>query len=110
MQTKTNSYMQSLSAYLKRKLSMARILGIFSCLLCIGALILICIDAVNQWLPVIAIAYSLATIFASNSFLQDVKIGNPWQRINMICAIFFYVAVLFLIIYGFVAGELTLQF
>ena len=43
-------------------------------------------------------------------FIKDIKVGNPWQRINGIVSVMFYVLVVFLIIYGFVSGELQLQF
>ena len=107
---KNNSPIQSYGSYLKRKMIMTRILGIFACLIALGSIALMYYNLVSEWICIIAIGYAMATAFSSNSFLQGVKVGNPWQRINMVCAIFFYMAVLALIVYGFICGELSLNF
>ena len=101
---------KSYNSFLKRKMFMSRILGIFSCMLAIASIVMLYFNAVSEWMCIIIIGYAMATVFSSNSFLQGIKIGNPWQRINMVCAIFFYIAVIGLIVYGFITGELTTQF
>lgn len=105
-----NSPAQNYAAFLRRKMIMSRIIGIFACLIAIAAIVLLYFRFVTEWLCIIVIGYAMATIFSNNSFLQGVKTGNPWQRINMMCAIFFYVAVIALIVYGFATGELATQF
>ena len=96
--------------YLKRKMMTARIIGIIACLATIAGIVLKYFDIINEWLCIISISYSLGVIFSYNSNLQDIKVGNPWQRINAICAILIFAFVLFLVVYGFVSGQLQVQF
>ena len=105
-----NSQAQNYAAFLRRKMILSRLTGILSCIIAIAGIVLMYLGLVSEWMCIIVIGYAMAMIFTSNSFLQGIKIGNPWQRINMVCAIFFYIAVLALIIYGFIAGELVVQF
>lgn len=105
-----NSPAQSHTAFLRRKMIMSRIIGIFSCLLALTAIILMYYKVASEWLCTIAIGYALATIFSNNSILQGAKTGNPWQRINLICAILFYIIVIALIILGFSNGALSTKF
>ena len=105
-----NSPAQNYAAFLKRKMIMSRIIGILACLMAIAAIILMYYKMVSEWMCTIVIGYAMATIFSNNSFLQGVKTGNPWQRINLICAVFFYIVVIGLIIYGFTTGQLSTQF
>ena len=112
MKTKTSSQgpMQERAAYLKRKMRMSRMIGIMCCLLAIAAIVTYYLKTMNEWISVIIIAYSAATIFTANSFIQDIRVGNPWQRVNAVCAILIYLLTVFLIVWGFVYGELTAQF
>lgn len=107
---KPQTPMQAQAGFYKRKMIMSRIIGIFCCLLAIGAIILYYLKPINEWVCLITISYCVATTFVANSFLQDIKVGNPWQRINGICAIIMYLFSVFLIVWGFVDGQLTLQF
>ncbi len=102
--------MQELSAYLKRKMMISRIFGIFACLVAITGLVLKFLELLDDWLCLMMIVYSLGTIFALNGNLQDIKVGNPWQRINFACSVIMYLFVIFIIIYGFCIGELSVQF
>lgn len=103
--------------YLRRKLMISRAIGILGCVVGLVSLILYALQKVNvvghimtDWLFLILLTYSMAVAFTSNSGLQGIKVGNPWQRINTICALFFYLFVIFLIAYGFASGNLTVQF
>lgn len=96
--------------HLKHKMMMARILGIMACLVAIVGLVLKYFEIINEWMCIITISYAMGTIFAFNSNLQDIKVGNPWHRINAICAILFFAFVIFLIVYGFISGQLQTQF
>ena len=102
--------MQELNAYLKRKMMISRIFGIFACLVAITGLVLKFLEIVDDWLCLMMIVYSLGTIFALNGNLQDIKVGNPWQRINFACSVIMYLFVVFIIIYGFCTVELSVQF
>lgn len=102
--------MKGVNAYLKRKMMFARILGIIACLVALAGIVLRYLNLFNTWLCLILISYCLGIIFTFNSNLQNVKVGNPWQRINSICAVVMYMLVAFLIIYGFVEGILQTQF
>lgn len=110
MKSTVKQQMQSHAQFLKRKMIMSRITGILACLIAIASMVLMYLKITSEWMCVIIICYSMALIFSSNSFLQNIKIGNPWQRINMACAIFFYIAVVALIVYGFISGDLSVQF
>ena len=114
--------MQGYNAFLKRKMMISRIFGIFACLvaitglvlkflnLVITGLVLKFLNLVDDWLCLMMIVYSLGTIFALNGNLQDIKVGNPWQRINFACSVLMYLFVVFIIIYGFCTKQLTIQF
>lgn len=102
--------MNEYTKHLKHKMMMARILGIMACIAIIAGLILKLLAIIDEWLCIISIAYSMGVVFAFNSNLQDIKIGNPWQRINAACSLFLFASVIFLIVYGFVSGELSVQF
>lgn len=102
--------MDKLSAYLRRKMMISRIFGIFACLVAIAGLVLKLLEVIDEWLCLLLIVYSLGTIFSLNGNLQDIKVGNPWQRVNFACAILMYLFVVFIIIYGFCVGELTVNF
>lgn len=107
---KKNNAVANYSAFLKRKMISSRIMGILVCLLALASIVAYYFKFVNEWLCMIVLSYCIATIFISNSFLQDIKVGNPWQRINSIFAIFFFLVVIFLIVYGFVTGNLATKF
>ena len=103
--------------YLKRKMLMSRIMGLMGCLVGVISLILYALQSshiintvLSDWMLLITLTYSMATAFSFNSGLQGIKAGNPWQRLNMICAIFFYLLVVFLIAYGFASGNLYINF
>lgn len=103
--------------YLKRKLMLSRILGIIGCLVGLVCLLVYTLqkahiinDLISDWLLLIILTYTMAAAFTFNSGLQGIKVGNPWQRVNTICAIFFYFFVVFLIAYGFASGNLRIQF
>lgn len=102
--------MNNYAKHLKHKMMMARLLGILACLVAIAGIVLKYLGIVSDWLCIISIAYSMATIFLFNSSLQDIRIGNPWQRINAICALLLYAFVIFLIVYGFTSGQLQTNF
>ena len=104
----TSTSVQEYADYLKRKLMMSRVVGLIVCLLGIACIALYYVKIVNGWLCLITLAYCMANTFSLNSQLQGIKTGNPWQRINAICSIFFYLFVVFLISYGFASGELSL--
>ena len=103
--------------YLKRKMVISRVMGILGCLIglaCIAVYILqrfsIITHILNDWMLLVMVTYTMAMAFTVNSGLQGIKVGNPWQRINTIFAMFFYLFVVFLISYGFASGNLTLKF
>lgn len=103
--------------YLKRRMMMARILGIVGCVEGIICMIIFILqktkvmgEVINDWMCLIILTFCMAQAFTLNSGLQWVKLGNPWQKINSICAIFFYLFVVFLISYGFASGNMTLKF
>ena len=102
--------MKGYDKFLKRKMMLSRIVGIFCCLLAIGSVVTYYLKTINEWLSIITIAYCVATIFTANSFLQDIKVGNPWQRMNGFCSVIIYLLTAFLIVWGFVHGHLTTQF
>lgn len=102
--------MNNYAKHLKHKMMMARLLGILACLVAIAGIVFKYLGIVSDWLCIISIAYSMATIFLFNSSLQDIRIGNPWQRINAICALLLYAFVIFLIVYGFTSGQLQTNF
>lgn len=98
--------MQGYNAFLKRKMMISRIFGIFACLVAITGLVLKFLNLVDDWLCLMMIVYSLGTIFALNGNLQDIKLGNPWQKINIFCSILMYLFVIFIIIYGFCTNQI----
>lgn len=104
------SVMKRDAAWRKRKMISSRIIGVVSCLLSFGAITVYYLGKINQWMCIIVLAYCLGNIFSANSFLQDIRVGNPWQRINGICSVFFYALAIFLIVWGFITKELVLQF
>ncbi len=112
MKSKSNSLnaVQKEALYYKRKMIIRRIIGIIACLVTLGCIAIYYFKTINEWLCIIIIAYCLGTIFSTNSFLQDIKVGNPWQRINGVVAVGFYIIVVFLIVYGFITKSLQLQF
>lgn len=101
---------QDYSGFLKRKMIMSRIMGVISCLIGITCLILYYFKVVNEWMCLIILTYCMANCFMLNSNLQGIKVGNPWQRVNAYCSIFFYLFVVFLISYGFASGNLAILF
>ena len=99
--------------YLKRKMMMARIFGIFGCLLGLVCITLyglqkgnIVEEVINDWMLLVMLTYCMATAFTYNSGLQGIKAKNPWQRVNAACAIFFFLFVIFLLAYGIAIGYL----
>lgn len=102
--------MNSHAKHLKHKMMMARLLGIFACLIAIAGIVLKYLGIVSDWLCIITIAYAMGTIFTFNSSLQDIRVGNPWQRINAICSLILYAFVIFLIAFGFSSGQLQINF
>ena len=103
--------------YLQRKMMLSRIIGIIGCLVGITSLVVYALqssniigEVISDWMLLIMITYSMGVAFTSNSGLQGIKVGNPWQRLNAICAIFFYFMVVFLIGYGFASGNLYIKF
>ncbi len=104
------SVMQGITDYRKRRMIFSRLFGIAMCIVCIVCLVAYYKEMFNEWLLMVILAFCMGTIFSTNSFLQDIKVGNPWQRVNSIVSVMFYVLMAFLIVYGFVSGELTLQF
>lgn len=109
MKAKSNP-VKEYGSFLKRKMIMSRIVGILCCLLAIASIFTYYFKVINEWISLINISYSIATIFTANSFLQDIKVGTPWQRINGICSVLLYLFSVFLIVWGFVYGQLSLKF
>lgn len=108
---------QDWGKYLKRKMMISRIMGILGCLIGVACIIIFALQKakvmnvlINDWMCLITLTYSMALAFTLNSGLQGVKVGNPWQRVNAICAVFFYLFVVFLISYGFASGNLQVKF
>ncbi len=101
---------QKEAQYLKKKMITQRISGIITCLLALTSIGVYYFEIINGWMCVIVLTYCLGSVFTANSFIQDIKVGNPWQRVNSICSIAFYVLTVGLIIYGFVTHNLELQF
>ncbi len=108
--TKKLGALQQEAVHLRKKMISSRLTGILACIVALASIVVFYLKVINEWMCIIAIAYCLATIFTANSFIQDVKVGNPWQRINGICSILFYILVVFLIAYGFISKNLVLQF
>ena len=102
--------------YLKRKMMISRFIGIIGCLLGLACVTLYILQKfsviegfMNDWMLLVVLTYTMAMAFTVNSGLQGIKVGNPWQRINTLLALLFYLFVLFLIVYGFTTGDLKLQ-
>lgn len=93
---------------LKRRMNMSRIIGTLACLMGIACIVLYAFNIVNQWMCLIVLTYTMATIFSYNSSLQSIKVGNPWARINVICSLILYVLVIFLMSYALASGALSL--
>lgn len=102
--------MNDYAKHLRNKMMMSRLLGILACLIAIAGIVLRFLEILSPWLCIISIAYAMAIIFGFNSNLQDIRVGNPWQRINALLAVLMFALVIFLIVYGFVSGELEVQF
>ncbi len=109
-QPKKLNALQKEARYLKKRMLISRIIGIFACLFSLTGIAVYYFNLINEWLCIIVIAYCLGNIFTSNSFIQDMKVGNPWHRVNGVCSIIFYILTVALIIYGFVSHNLSLQF
>lgn len=109
-ETKTNNPIKNQAKFYGRKMLMSRFIGIIGCLMAIASIVLYYLRPSTEWLSMITIGYCTGLIFTANSFLQDIKIGNPWQRINAFCAVILYLFTVFLIVYGFVEGGLTMNF
>ncbi len=109
-QPKQMNALQKEAKYLKKRMTISRVIGIFACLLALTGIAVYYLSLINEWLCMILIAYCLGSIFTSNSFIQDMKVGNPWHRVNGVCSIIFYLLVVALIIYGFATNNLSLQF
>lgn len=107
---KNTSVIANHSAYLKRRMIMSRVLGIMACIFALASIFLMYYKLISEWMCIITISYAMATAFTSNGFLQGIKVGNPWQRINMACAIFFYILVVGLVVLGFINGQLSFSF
>ena len=108
-----SSYQAQTAAYRLRKMKTSRVIGMLSCLLAFATIVIYYMDNVkfaNDWMCIISLTYCLGSVFNSNSFLQDMKVGNPWQRVNGIISIAFYILMGFLIVWGFITKELVLQF
>lgn len=105
-----NSPLKEQARFYKRKMMLSRIIGIFCCLMALGSIALYYFRPSTQWLSLITITYCAGMVFTANSFLQDIKVGNPWQRVNAFCSIILYLFTVFLIIYGFVEGQLITNF
>lgn len=101
---------QKEAKYLKKRMITQRMTGILTCLLALTSIGVYYYQLINGWMCVIVLAYCLGSVFTANSFIQDIKVGNPWSRVNSICSIAFYVLTVGLIIYGFVTKNLVLQF
>lgn len=109
-QPKQPSALQKEAKYLKKRMLISRVIGILACILSLTGIVVYYLSLINEWLCIILIAYCLGNIFTSNSFIQDMKVGNPWHRVNGVCSIIFYILTVALIIYGFVTHNLSLQF
>ena len=103
--------------FLKRKLKITRWMGLFTCLVGLACIILFGMQRVNliqtmfsEWMLLVMITYTMAAAFTLNSGLQGIKSGNPWARLNAMCAIAFYLFVVTLISYGFASGNLAVKF
>lgn len=107
---KAKTPMQAQAAFYKRKMIMSRVIGVLCCLVAIGAIVIYYLKTINEWLSVITISYCAATVFVTNSFIQDIRVGNPWQRVNGFCAILLYMFTVFLMVWAFIHGHLTTQF
>ena len=90
--------------YMKSKLVFARLAGLLSCLICAAALVLLYFKIVDKWMCIILVTFSMAGIFISNSFLQNVKRGRAWQIVNLVISLVCYVAVITFITIAFMEG------
>ncbi len=109
-QPKQLNALQKEARYLKKRMITSRMIGILACLFSLAGIVVYYMSWINEWLCIIIISYCLGNIFTSNSFIQDMKVGNPWHRVNGVCSIIFYLLTVALIIYGFVTHNLSLQF
>ena len=104
---------QEYGRFLKRKMKMARILGICSCVLCILCMVghyLKFSLLENELMTCLVLTYCIANIFSANSNLQFVKSGNAWQRVNGILSIIVYLCSIALVIVSFATGEFVFSF
>lgn len=95
--------MKDYSKVLKKRMIMARLIGILGCAVAITCIVLYAQhhDQTQwQWLCLILMTYSLGTIFLQNCNLQTIKVGNPWQRVNAVCAVLLYAVDVVLITYA----------
>lgn len=109
-----SSYAQKMDDYsrvLKRRMVLARFMGIMGCCVGIACIVLYAYfhnEEQWQWLCLTLMAYSLGTIFMQNCNLQAVKVGNPWQRVNGICAMLMYALDIAIITYALATGKVIL--
>lgn len=97
--------------YMKGKLVFARLMGLIFCLVCAGTLALLYFNVFDTpWIPMIMIAFSMACIFISNSFLQGTRKGKSWQAVNLGFSIVCYLAVITFVVLGFVDGSISFGF
>ena len=104
---------QDYGRFLKRKLKMARVLGICSCVMCILCMVGYYFKfslLANEMMTCLVLTYFIANIFSANSNLQFVKSGNAWQRVNGILSIIIYLCSIALSIIAFVTGEFVFNF
>lgn len=109
-----SAYTEQINDYskvLKKRMITARLVGILGCLIAITCIILYAYNHDQtqwQWICLILMTYSLGTIFLQNCNLQTIKVGNPWQRVNGICAILLYAVDVVIITYALCMGFVVL--
>lgn len=107
-----NGYSQKMNDYakvLKRRLITSRLIGILGCLIGLACIVLYAYfhgQTQWQWTCLVLLGYSLGTIFMQNCNLQAVKNGNPWERVNGICAILMFLLDIFILSYAMASGNL----
>lgn len=106
-----SNQIQGYSKSLKKRMIVSRLFGIFGCCVGIASIVLYSFYKETthwQWLCLIMMTYSLGMIFMQNCNLQAVKVGNPWQRVNGLCAILLFALDVMLITYALTTGKIIL--
>ncbi|MCM1324883.1 MAG: hypothetical protein NC218_12280 [Acetobacter sp.] len=93
---------------IKSRLNWARTNGLLTAAIGVTAIFLYFFKVVNPWFSVILLSYCMAMSFYQNSTYQELKVGRIYGIINLICAVFFLIATIGIIVYSFVTGEIRI--